>query len=93
MFSRVAMGVHVRSRVEGGSVVELHSEGESFRKALVFRGPDGSAATLIVLRRKRAVWITFSGAEKTSVTMSDAETDDLIDTLFAALGIPDRKDR
>ena len=69
-----------------GDVVELHSEGESFRKAHVLRAPDGSAATLLVLRRRTSVWLTFSGAEKTSVTMSCAETDDLIDTLSAARG-------
>jgi hypothetical protein len=66
--------------------MELHSERESFRKVLVFRDPDGSAATLLVLRRRRAVWVTFSGAEKTSVVMSDAETDELIDSLTAARG-------
>jgi hypothetical protein len=66
--------------------VELHSEGESFRKAHAFRTPDGSTATVLVLRRRAHVWLTFSGAEKTSVTMSYAETDDLIDTLSAARG-------
>lgn len=66
--------------------MELHSERESFRKALVLHAPDGSAATLLVLRRRTAVWITLSGAEKTSVVMSDAETDDLINTLGAARG-------
>lgn len=64
--------------------MELHSEQESFRKALAFRAPDGSAATLLVLRRKRAVWVTLDGPEKTSVAMSGSETDDLIDTLSAA---------
>lgn len=64
--------------------MELHSERESYRKALAFHAPDGSGATLLVLRRGRAVWLTFSGAEKTSVTMSDAETDDLINTLSVA---------
>lgn len=64
--------------------MELHSEIESFRKVLAFRAPDGSAATLLVLRRSKAVWVTFSGAEKTSVAMSDAETAELIDTLHAA---------
>lgn len=65
-------------------MVELHSEMESFRKAHVFRAPDGSKATLLVLRRRAAVWLTLSGAEKTTVTMSDAEADDLIATLSAA---------
>jgi hypothetical protein len=65
-------------------VEPLHSEKESFRKALPFRAPDGSGATLIVLRRGRTVWLTFSGAEKTTVVMSDPETDDLIETLGGA---------
>lgn len=64
--------------------MELHSEGESFRRALRFRTPDGSPATLLVLRRRRAVWVTFSGAVKTSVTMSDVETAELISALSAA---------
>lgn len=64
--------------------MQLHSEGESFRRALVFRCPDGSAATLLVLRRGKAVWVTFSGAEKTSVLMNDSETDDLVVSLRAA---------
>lgn len=68
--------------------MELHSERESFRRAHALRTPDGSAATLLVLRRRTDVWVTFDGAEKTSVTMSCAETDDLIDTLSAARGKP-----
>lgn len=64
--------------------MELHSEKESFRKALALRDPHGSAATLLVLRRSQAVWVTFSGAEKTTVAMSVAETDHLIDTLRIA---------
>jgi hypothetical protein len=66
--------------------VELHSEKESFRKALAFRAPDGSAATLLVLRRSRAVWLTFAGAEHTTVAMSAPETDDLITVLRDAQG-------
>lgn len=68
--------------------MELHSEGESFRKAHILRAPDGSPATLLVLRRRTGVWLTFSGAEKTSVTMNCAETDDLIGTLSAARDRP-----
>lgn len=64
--------------------VDLHSEKESFREALAFRAPDGSAATLLVLRRGAGVWMTFSGAEKTTVAISDAEVDDLIRSLRAA---------
>lgn len=66
--------------------MELHSEMESFRQAFAFRSPDGGAATLLVLRRSNAVWITFSGAEKTSVVMSDTETEDLTTALGAARG-------
>lgn len=68
--------------------MEVHSEGESFRRAHKLRTPDGSVATLLVLRRRTDVWLTFDGAEKTSVTMSCAETDDLIDTLSAARRTP-----
>jgi hypothetical protein len=68
--------------------VELHSEKESFRKALPFRAPDGSAATLLVLRRGKDVWLTLNGAERTSVVMSDAEAADLIDALHGARGKP-----
>jgi hypothetical protein len=68
--------------------VELHSEKESFRKALPFRAPDGSAATLLVLRRSKDVWLTLNGAERTSVVMSDAEAADLIDAIHAARGKP-----
>ena len=66
--------------------MDLHSENESFRVALTFRAPDGSAATLLVLRRRSMVWLTFSGAEKTTVTMSDVESDDLIDAIRMARG-------
>jgi hypothetical protein len=68
--------------------VELHSERESYRKVLPFRAPDGSAASLIVLRRHKKVWLTFSGAEVTSVAMTEAETDDLVDTLHTARRTP-----
>jgi hypothetical protein len=85
MLAAVPMRGLCRERRKGIGV-ELHSEGESFRKAHVLRAPDGSAATLLVLRRRTFVWLTFSGAEKTSVTMSVAETDDVIDTLSAARG-------
>ncbi|MGH3907528.1 MAG: hypothetical protein ACRDTE_25635 [Pseudonocardiaceae bacterium] len=68
--------------------MELHSEGESFRRAHVLRAPDGSQATVLVLRRRADVWLTFSGAEKTSVTMSCAETGELMDTLAAARDRP-----
>lgn len=68
--------------------MELHSEKESFRKALPFRAPDSSAATLLVLRRSKDVWLTLNGAERTSVVMSDAEAADLIDAIHAARGKP-----
>ncbi|MGH3907526.1 MAG: hypothetical protein ACRDTE_25625 [Pseudonocardiaceae bacterium] len=43
---------------------------------------------MLVLRRGSGVWLAFNGAEKTSVTMIWAETDDLMDTLSAARGRP-----
>lgn len=73
---------------ELGETVELHSEKESFRKALAFRAPDGASATVLVLRRSKRVWLTFSGAEHTTVAMSVSEADDLITALREAQGRP-----
>ena len=38
-----------------------------------FRGPDGQAATVIVMRKHGKVWTVFNGAVKTTVALSDAE--------------------
>lgn len=64
--------------------METHSEQESFRGTLVARTPAGERSTLIVLRRKQRVWLTFDGAIKSTATMSDPETTQLVELLRAA---------
>ena len=65
--------------------MEVHSEQESFRRTLAARTPDGEHATLIVMRRKHHVWLTFDGAIRTTVTMTKPETTQLIDLLHEAM--------
>ncbi|MGH3796651.1 MAG: hypothetical protein ACRDSP_17390 [Pseudonocardiaceae bacterium] len=64
--------------------METFSEGQSDRAVLVFRGLDGCAATVIVMRRRGQVWLVFNGAEKTTVVMSDTHAARLIEALGAA---------
>ncbi|MGH3798461.1 MAG: hypothetical protein ACRDSP_26760 [Pseudonocardiaceae bacterium] len=64
--------------------METFSEGQSDRAVLVFRGLDGCAATVIVMRRRGQVWLVFHGAEKTTVVMSDTHAARLIEALGAA---------
>lgn len=68
--------------------MELHSERERYRSTIQLRTPDGEPATLIVLRRGRGrdgrVWITFDGAIKTTLTMNDPESDEVISMIKAA---------
>jgi hypothetical protein len=64
--------------------VELHSEQETFRGTLTGRTPENERATLIVMRRNQRVWLTFSGAIKTTVTMTDPDTTQLVGLLQAA---------
>jgi hypothetical protein len=64
--------------------MELHSEIESYRRVLVFRTPEGQAATVIVMRRKSVVWLTFNGAEKTTVVMGDQDASQLIEAISHA---------
>jgi hypothetical protein len=73
---------------KGKGTVELHSEIESYRQVLAFCTPEGDAATVIVLRRRNAVWLTFNGAEKTTVVMKDQDTDNLIRAVSCASGSP-----
>jgi hypothetical protein len=58
---------------------------ETFRGTMQGRTPDGYAATVIVLRRGEGsngrVWLTFSGAIKTTVVMTNPETKELIGLL------------
>jgi hypothetical protein len=71
---------------EGEGVVELHSEIESYRRVLSFRTPGGEAATVLVLRRRNAVWLTFNGAEKTTVVMGGHDAGQLIKAVSCASG-------
>ena len=66
------------------AVALLHSEQENFRGTLSARTPENERATLIVARRKRQVWLTFDGAIKTTVTMTNPETTQLIGLLHEA---------
>ncbi len=64
--------------------MELHSEIESYRSVLVFRTPEGQDATVIVMRRRSAVWLTFNGALKTTVVMGDQDASQLIEAVSHA---------
>lgn len=70
--------------------MELHSEIESYRRVLAFRTPECQAATVIVMRRRSAVWLTFEGAEKTTVVMGDQDAGQLIEAVSHASGNPQR---
>lgn len=61
-----------------------HSECESDRTVLPSRGPEGEAATVIVMRRSSKVWVVFNGAVKTTVALSDPQAQQLIRALRAA---------
>jgi hypothetical protein len=65
-------------------MMELHSEVESYRRVLPFRTPEGQAASVIVMRRKSAVWLTFDGALKTTVVMTPQESGHLIEAVTEA---------
>lgn len=66
---------------------------ETFRATLRGRTPEGDFTTLIVLRRGlgRAgrVWLTFDGAIKTTVVLTDPETGRLIALLGDARRHPE----
>lgn len=63
---------------------------ETFRATLQARTPEGDASTLIVLRRglghAARVWLTFDGAIKTTVVLTDPETVRLVGLLGDAQG-------
>lgn len=63
---------------------------ETFRATLRARTPDREFTTLIVLRRglghAARVWLTFDGAVKTTVVLTDAETRQLVGLLDDAQG-------
>ena len=64
--------------------MEVHSEQEKFRGTLGIHTPEKERATLIVLRRRQRVWLTFNGAVKTTAVMADVDTAQLIGLLQAA---------
>ncbi len=61
---------------------------EMFRGTIRGRTPEGDLATVIVLRRglgsSARVWLTFSGAIKTTVVMTGPETEELVGLLSDA---------
>ncbi|MGH3813006.1 MAG: hypothetical protein ACRDUV_11185 [Pseudonocardiaceae bacterium] len=61
---------------------------ETFRGTMRGRTPDGAFATLIVTRqgfgRDGRTWLTFDGAIKTTVVMTNAETGQLGELLDKA---------
>ncbi|MGH4024050.1 MAG: hypothetical protein ACRDRV_05640 [Pseudonocardiaceae bacterium] len=63
---------------------QTYSESHSDRSVLAFRGIDGATATVIVMRTRGQVWLTFNGAEKTTVAMTDPQAGQLIEALRSA---------
>lgn len=63
---------------------------ETYRGTLEGRSADGCSATLIVTRqglgRAGRVWLTFQGALRTTMSMTDDEAGRLADLLHAARG-------
>lgn len=61
---------------------------ETFRGTMRGRTPDGDPTTVIVTRRGLGrdgrAWLTFDGAIKTTVVMTDEETEQLVELLAAA---------
>ncbi len=61
---------------------------ETFRGALAGRTPEGDQATVIVTRqglgRDGRVWLTFNGAIKTTVQMTDPEAARLLELIGEA---------
>jgi len=58
---------------------------ETFRGTMQGRTPEGYGATVIVLRRGEGpngrVWLVFDGAIKTTVVMTNPETNELVELL------------
>lgn len=61
---------------------------ETFRGVLPLRTPDGELSTVIVTRqglgRDGRVWLTFNGAIRTTVVLTDGETGQLVGLLDSA---------
>lgn len=62
---------------------------ETFRGTLQARTPEGEFTTMIVMRRGLGhagrVWLTFDGAIKTTVVMTNAETEQMGELLDKAM--------
>jgi hypothetical protein len=63
---------------------------ETFRGTLVGRTPEGQQSTVIVTRQGLGadgrVWLTFHGAIKATVAMTDPQTAELMELLDKATG-------
>ncbi|MGH3973491.1 MAG: hypothetical protein ACRDS9_09210 [Pseudonocardiaceae bacterium] len=74
---------HVAESPSAGS-----TPAETFRAALPGRTPEGELSTLIVTRqglgRDGRVWLTFNGAIRTTVVLTDGETGQLVRLLDSA---------
>ena len=68
---------------------------ETFRETMQGSTPDGDPTTVIVTRqglgRDGRVWLTFNGAIKTTVVMTDPETVQLCELLNEAAAARQRK--
>jgi hypothetical protein len=68
----------------------IDSTDETFRATMRGHTPEGDMTTIIVLRRGLGrdgrVWLTFNGAIRTTVVMSDPEADELTGLLSGARG-------
>lgn len=68
---------------------------ETFRGTMQGRTPEGYDSTVIVLRRgeglNERVWLVFDGAIKTTVVMTDPQTEELIELLGDAQNPPVRR--
>lgn len=75
----------IKDHVRHGSTPE-----ETFRGAVQGRTPTHESATVIVTRQgvgiDARVWLTFCGALKTTVVMTDGETAELRELLGKATG-------
>lgn len=62
---------------------------EVYRAVLPGRTPEGESSTVIVTRQGMGsagrVWLTFNGAMRTTVAMTDGETGELIELLDKAM--------
>jgi hypothetical protein len=64
--------------IRAGSALAGATRDEAFRGVMQARTPDGGTATVIVTRQGLGsggrVWLTFSGAIRTTVVMTNGET-------------------